>query len=685
MLDWQGVVTLGGDPLVISSSQLALTPEEARAEAPELGSDALHNLWKVSEGAYLDFLTGYGRILGRGVPEVPTLKGTTRRPLGEEILVEPAILLDVLLLQSRLVEALDVACRNVPHRVGEVVAEAGPIYQDQGLLERLYLNLRSLDESYLEDERVLEWLLVAAVGIGRAESILPLMEAFLETHPALDLRTRYVGLIRDLDTQLSEAAWLAETHPTPLSLFQWGRLHRDPREGVAILRRGVGLAEEGGRPYEAVRNASALAERLIHAGAFSEGQSWGEWALRQFDMHGLADGQRRLLLLNNWAYARIVTGQLGGLRDELWSVQGRLEGVLPELAALFRSTLAEVELVHRHLDEAANLSQTSVWQSSRRWLGKYIVTYVRMLLEADRLREARKEAQLAFDISQGEPYAKGAGLALGMVTALTDPESAVAGLEAIMMDAFEPAERRCVAALYYLLATERRFETLPAGVQGLFEDVHRSGLRLFSGPERLFAPLWGQILAGETPLRIEALGRGAVWLNGRPVELTPFLMGLLTVVALHPEGITLEALHTLVYPEEVDRFASLKVNLSRLRKLVPLSSSPYRLTVDYSVDVLELEALLTSSRLREAQALYHGPLLEASTLPFLEERREVVDELLRQTVLASDDPEVLFDLAQRQRDLELWERTAEVLARLHDPRLAVARAMVGRVAREYGL
>jgi hypothetical protein len=69
----------------------------------------------------------------------------------------------------------------------------------------------------------------------------------------------------------------------------------------------------------------------------------------------------------------------------------------------------------------------------------------------------------------------------------------------------------------------------------------------------------------------------------------------------------------------------------------------------------------------------------------IEERRRYVEDLLRQAVLASSDPEVLFAYAQRTNDLELWEASIPVLERLKDPRLAVAKAMTRRLADELGL
>ena len=687
VIDWKGPVDLKTHHLqTVSSQQLALTPDEARELAGSLSLEALRNLWQISNGAYLDFMTGLNRMTGKGLPEIPTPSGATKRPLGEEILVDPDVFLDVLILKRRYVEALDVACRNVPHRVKEIVNEAGATCQDQGLYERLFLNLRSLDDKYLDDEHTLEWLFVAAFDVGRVSSVLPLVEAFMSRHDAYHLRARYFGVFSASEHGLGEVEQVAEVLPTPLSLFQWGRLHPNHDAGAGILKRAVRLAEEGNRPYDAVRNAGALAQRLFETGKYNEALSWSEWALRRFDVHNLADGQRRLRLLNNWAFGRLITGQLAGLREELWKHQASLENAIPDIAIAYRSTLAELELLQRNLTEAESLARTNVWQSSRQLLNQHVVTLVRILLEQDKAKEALKEAQLAYDLLKDETVSYGARLALGMALSVTDPPQALAHLQTVMLATTEPAERRCAAALYYLAAAEEPFDNLPDEVKVLFQDVKRSGLLVFSGPEQRFVSLWGQILADDAPLRIEALGRPQVYLHGERLELPPASLELLVVLALNPEGASLEQLHLLTYPEQDEsKMANLKTGVSRLRKYVPIDSTPYRISLGYSLDVLELERLVAKDRLREALWLFEGELLPKSTLSTIEERRAYLEELVRQAVLNSLDPEVLFAYASKRDDLEAWEAAVIALESTRDPRVAVAKAHLERSRVAYGL
>lgn len=666
----------------LAEEELALRPEEAAELCAQADLD-LEALLAQTQGAYADVLLELSRVAPQVQPVLPGPDGG-RDPQG--LWVAPELLLERLLREERLLEALDVACAHLPQRVASLIARAGPKYQEGGLAERLYLNLRSLDDCYLEDEAVLEWFLVAAAATGRSESARPLVDAYLRRHPeALTLRSRRVGLEPDLHKRREEARFLASLQPTPLSLFQWGSVCPDPAEGADLLHAAVRLAEREGNAYAAIRNAGALARRLLHSGAYAKAASWAEWALRQCDRHQIRDGYRRLTIFNDQTYARLMLGQLANLRQELEAAQGTLEGVLPELALLYRSTLSETELAYGNLDKALELARVNAWQAPRSLVGKYIVPLTRMLLEAGKLQEADQESTLATHVSDGEYFGAGARLARGMVAAVQGAPEASALLLPVVEDATQPAERRCAAALYYLRASGRTFSDLPASVQSLFADMSRTGLYVLSGPEAEFHDLWGQVLGQRAPLRVKLLGKAEVTLHGKPLHLSKTQLELLALLALHPQGLSLEALQTRLFTEGSGKRVNLKMNLSRLRKRLPISSAPYKIGVPYTSDTQECATLAGQGRLREALSLYQGPVLAASEAPAIEEHRAQLDELMRQAVLASDDPDVLLDFARRGQDLEVWERALEVLSGLNDPRRVLAKASILHLRRDYGL
>jgi hypothetical protein len=76
-------------------------------------------------------------------------------------------------------------------------------------------------------------------------------------------------------------------------------------------------------------------------------------------------------------------------------------------------------------------------------------------------------------------------------------------------------------------------------------------------------------------------------------------------------------------------------------------------------------------------------LLPGSAAPLVAEQRGVLEEALRQAVLASDDIEALLTLAERlEDDLEVWEAALKVLPE-SDPRRALTLARVKRLREDW--
>ncbi len=663
--------------LYLQPPELALTLEEARelAQGTVLENE-ISTLYRISKGAYYTFVTGLRRLQGKPDPQIPRPKGSAV-PVDGERLFAPEVLLKALVQLKRYEEALPLAVMRLPERVPEVLKEAGPVYQETGLLRRLYLLLESLDAEYQNNEDVLSWRLVAAVSQDAYRELLPEIEAFLNDNEAPVLRARYAGVLVDPQKQFDEATRAAVQNPSPLSLFQLGKLHPNPAEGADILKNSVRMAEETGRPYEIARNAGALAQRLLHAGRFEQSATWAEWALRFFDQHQLKDGDRRLQLLNIWAYSRLLIGQTVGLDPVLKEAANALEHAELGLATLFRSTLGELELVRGNLDEAERLAQENLMQSPRRLLGEHAVAAVRVLLEKGDLKQALLEGRRAFELTSGEAdrYALPGALALGMAQALEQPEVSRVHLTPVMNAPGLPYEYRSAAALHLIVANKGDFSSIPASHRDFLKTVPLGGLKLLGGPEQVFSTIWQKLRGDETPLQIKILGPTQVVLRGSPVKLPKRLLEVLTVLALHPEGLSLESLHNLLYDDSRESTpAGLNVSVSRLRQVVPVSSQPYRIELPFQLDAQACEQLIDEGRLREALELYRGPLFYESDAPGIREARGWLEERIRQAALHAADSEVLCALGETLKDdVEVWEATLASLRR-GDPRLPLVRA-----------
>ena len=223
-------------------------------------------------------------------------------------------------------------------------------------------------------------------------------------------------------------------------------------------------------------------------------------------------------------------------------------------------------------------------------------------------------------------------------------------------------------------------------VTRMLRQLHPTGLRVLSGPERLFASVWSTLGSQAASLRLRFLAQEVTAVHdGVEHALPQRVAEVALAIALNREGIGRDALNSFLTPDDREPMTSGGVRgmLTRVRRHLPVSDAPYRFEAPYTVDVLQLREHLAHGRVREAVSMYRRPLLPLSEAPGVVEERESLEEELRQAVLQSRDPDALCELAERLGDdLELWSTAAEALWP-NDPRLAVARARVSRLEESY--
>ncbi|HEX7021916.1 MAG TPA: helix-turn-helix domain-containing protein [Trueperaceae bacterium] len=684
VLDFTSLEQMPAGTLARGSRELALTPAEARCLAPRsLGDEAVARLHRQTGGRYTTFVETLRDRLG--LPSL-SLPGPTRSllPAGAAEEVEPPQLVRALLLHEQHIEALEVAVMAAPELVEETLKTAGPAYQARGLMRRLHLLLSTLQEPHDRRERTLEWRLLAGHYANDYHHVLRLVDGHLGANPAPELRARRAALHSE-DLAFEEAARAASSEATPLTLWQWGRLHPDTEQGIEILRNSVNLAEQRGDSYGVVRNAGALAERLSRAGRFQEAVGWNEWALQVLDRHEIRDGERRLRLFNNLAFGRILLGDTAGLRSSLKNMQEALAHIGATLADAYKSTLARLELSNKRSEWALRLTTELYEQTARHHRGRYALVHVLALLDNDDTAEARKVARQAVALTAGDhPNLQApARVALGMVQAVAGNPAALTLLADLVENDRLPVEWRLTALLYKQLVDPHSLRDAPEDLRRALRDIPEAGLRALSGPEQALAPVWREVLGQEADLNLACLGRAEATLRGEELQLSTRLWEVLLALALHPAGMTDHELHAFLVGDSGYGLSTLRTHVSRLRSIVPISEMPYRITVPYTLDVDELRAHLRAGRVRQALNVAAGPMLPHSNASGIEAARAELDEELRQAVLAAADPEALYDLAEWSKDdLELWEATAQALPE-GDPRLAIAAARARLLEADY--
>lgn len=163
-------------------------------------------------------------------------------------------------------------------------------------------------------------------------------------------------------------------------------------------------------------------------------------------------------------------------------------------------------------------------------------------------------------------------------------------------------------------------------------------------------------------LALRLLGPPEARLDGLPLNLSPRQLEIAAVLSLHGPA-TLDVLHDLVYGARLVTPATLKAELSHLRRLLggAVASRPYRLTLPVRTDVAVLQDALRHGDLTVATEAYRGPLLPDSEAPFVVDLRHVLDATLRNLLLASTDPVALLRFATlHPYDHALLERVLEV-------------------------
>lgn len=182
-------------------------------------------------------------------------------------------------------------------------------------------------------------------------------------------------------------------------------------------------------------------------------------------------------------------------------------------------------------------------------------------------------------------------------------------------------------------------------------------------------------------LELRFLGQPEVWWNGQKLTLRQRFQELLAVMALHPNGLSSEQISLCVYGDHGNSGCS-RIELARLRQMVPFESRPYRL-VGVEADFLQLREHLYAGRVQKALELYRGPLLAHSQAPAIVAARVDLEEALRRAVLISSDPNHLWALANTLKDdLEIWEIALDYLPP-YDPRRGLAEAQCGRITGEW--
>ncbi len=181
-------------------------------------------------------------------------------------------------------------------------------------------------------------------------------------------------------------------------------------------------------------------------------------------------------------------------------------------------------------------------------------------------------------------------------------------------------------------------------------------------------------------LDVRLLGAAEVTLDGRRLLLNRRQTEIVALLALHPDGLSLEQLHALLYGDHAVTLSTLKAEVSHLRSALEgqLASRPYHLMMPVQVDVNEVLRLLHSGQVRAAVEAYGGDLLPATESPALVELGEYVAVAVREALLADPQPQAVARYTElAPYDTEVMEVCLAVIGEAHHP---VKPLLKGRLA-----
>jgi transcriptional regulator of acetoin/glycerol metabolism len=185
---------------------------------------------------------------------------------------------------------------------------------------------------------------------------------------------------------------------------------------------------------------------------------------------------------------------------------------------------------------------------------------------------------------------------------------------------------------------------------------------------------------GPTGLQLHLLGNAEATLDGARLLLNRRQTEILAILALHPDGLSLDRLHALVYGDQAVTLSTLKAEVSHLRAALggQLASRPYRLTLPVATDIEDVLEALERGDLSEAIARYGGDLLPGTESPALVELGEYVAVSMREALLANPDPGAVIRYSElAPYDTEVLE---VCLAALGDQRHPAKPLLKGRLA-----
>lgn len=680
----EGFTTVSGDFLRMSF-------DEALVESRGLISDAdVHSLLEKANGEYSTFKLSLIRRLGG---DRVSIEPTSLWNWGEAVSVDA--LLDLFIQHERWADAFDLACARVSERLETFIDGAGNYYFNMGAYTYFWSRLDALPPDIKRQEKVAYWLVTAALATNNRKRLNSHAGPILRQSVAPDIRAS-AAVASPGDGMLTETSHAIRTLRSPATLrahgfaLSWTGQRDEP---IRLFREAMQLAEREGADHLVVACGVDIAEAEIRKGNYRSGAEWTEWALAEYERRGLHDSLRRLSAIAINCFARLLLGEVSKA-DRLAS-NASMESAYIEVPGYeaITSTLGDLALLKGDYSKAIALYE-SIHNNVP--IEVFCFTGVSLLgaqIAAGNWEAALKLAESAYVISRAtSQYERGLGdLMMGMAKSRSDLVAAESHLCAALESLVGvSAELHISQASAWLAATQlargRRkaaLTSLQHGAKGL-KELGPAGWHLICSRQPHtdeVAKLWGE---ADNEYYFNFLGARRIQIGEGQFDIGLRAAEVIAILSIHKAGLNGDRLHAYLYGDQPFSKSALKASVSRLRDLVPIGSTPYRIEVPFKADFTAVLELISVGELQRALNEYSGPLLPESESPLIGEWREHIDEAIRSAVIESNDPDHLIQLATTlDDDLELWE-LAKASISPGDYRRPVINARIRRIRASWG-
>lgn len=162
----------------------------------------------------------------------------------------------------------------------------------------------------------------------------------------------------------------------------------------------------------------------------------------------------------------------------------------------------------------------------------------------------------------------------------------------------------------------------------------------------------GSFELADNRVAIRCLGATEARRGSEQLRLTPRQTEILVLLALRPDGYSPGELSLELYGDRGVSMATLKAEISHLRRLIGgiISRNRYALSTEISCDAVQVLSALRRGDIATAVAIYQGPLLPESEAPGVVSWRDRLSVAVREAVLRDQSPESALILGDRCYD-----------------------------------